>query len=132
MPLRNTSRTFSTPAWPPTARAHSDARPIMTALAPRATALTTSLPRRTPPSMTTSMRSPTASAITGSARMVAGVVSRLLPPWLDTLMVLYPASTARSASETRMMPLSMNGPSHCSRSQRRSSHDGGGVPIHWP
>ena len=42
-------------------------------------------------------------------------------------MAETPASTARRASSTRITPLSMNGPSHCSRSQRRSSQLGGGV-----
>ena len=30
------------------------------------------------------------------------------------------------------MPLIMNGPPHCSRSQARSSQVGGADPIHWP
>ena len=67
--------------------------------APRA--LTTSLPRRMPPSSSTSTWSPTASAIGGSARIGAGVPSRLLPPWLDTEIAVTPASTARCASSTR-------------------------------
>jgi hypothetical protein len=41
----------------------------------------------------------------GSARIGAGVVSRLLPPWFDTLMALKPASAALRASSTRMMPV---------------------------
>ena len=52
--------------------------------APSASALTTSLPRRMPPSSSTSSWPPTASATAGSARMEAGVPSRLLPPWLET------------------------------------------------
>lgn len=58
--------------------------------------------------------------------------SRLLPPWFDTEIAEQPASSARLASSTRMTPLSMNGPPHCSRSQATSSHVGSGVPIHWP
>ena len=45
---------------------------------------------------------------------------------------MAPASTARRASSARLMPLTMNGPSHCERSQATSSHVGGGVPIHTP
>ena len=64
--------------------------------------------------------------------MVAGVESRLLPPWLDTEIAVAPMSTARRASSGRVMPLIMNGPPHCSRSQARSSQVGGAEPIHWP
>ena len=102
----------------------------MTALAPRATAFTTSLPRRMPPSSTTSTWLPTASAMPGSERIGAGVVSRLLPPWLDTEMAATPASTARRASSTRPTPLSMTGPPHSAQSQATSSHVGSGVCIH--
>ena len=56
--------------------------------------------------------------------MVAGVPSRLLPPWFDTEMALTPASTARLASSTRVTPLSMNAPPHCSRIQATSSQEG--------
>src|SRR5579871_3843928 len=132
MPDRIRSSTFSTPAWPFAARPHRYARPIITALAPRASAFTTSPPRRTPPSSSTSTWSPTARAISGSIRMVAGVPSRLLPPWLDTEIAETPASTARLASSTRVMPLTMNGPSHCERSQATSSQVAGAVCIHCP
>ena len=64
--------------------------------------------------------------------MVAGVPSRLLPPWFDTEMALTPASTARLASSTRPTPFNMKAPPHCSRSQATSSQLGGGVPIHSP
>jgi hypothetical protein len=94
--------------------------------------LATSEPRRTPPSSSTSTWSPTASATAGSARIEAGVPSRLLPPWLDTEIAVTPASTARRASSTRMTPLSMNGPPQSSRSQATSSHEGIGDCIHWP
>ena len=101
----------------------------MTALAPSASALTASLPRRMPPSSRTSIWSPTAAATAGRARMVAGVPSRLLPPWFDTEMALTPASTARLASSTRVTPLSMNGaapllaqPGHVLPTGRRGPH----------
>ena len=87
-----------------------------------------------PPSSSTSIWSPTASATGFTIRIVAGVPSRLLPPWLDTEIAVTPASTARRASSTRHTPLSMNGPpsscAHCSRIHATSSHDGGGVVIH--
>src|SRR5438477_339560 len=51
----------------------------MTARAPSASALTTSLPRRIPPSSSTSICPPAASATPGSARIDAGVPSRLFP-----------------------------------------------------
>ena len=70
--------------------------------------------------------------MSGSSRMVAGVPSRLLPPWLDTEIAVTPASTARLASSMRVTPLSMNGPPHCSRSQATSSHEGGAEAIHCP
>ena len=66
----------------------------------------------------------------GSSRMVAGVPSRLLPPWLDTEMAVSPASTARRASSTRLTPLSMTGPPHCAASQAMSSQPGSGDCIH--
>ena len=62
--------------------------------------------------------------------MVAGVPSRLLPPWLDTEIAVTPASTARLASSTRQTPLSMNGPPHSLRIHSTSSHVGGVVVIH--
>ncbi len=58
--------------------------------------------------------------------------SRLFPPWLDTEIAVTPASTARLASSTRMTPLSMNSPPHCSRSQATSSQVGIGDCIHMP
>jgi hypothetical protein len=64
--------------------------------------------------------------------MVAGVESRLLPPWLDTEIAVAPASTARRASSGRVMPLIMNGPPHCSRSGQILPQVGGADPIHWP
>lgn len=78
------------------------------------------------------MSSPTASTTEGSTRTVAGVVSRLLPPWLDTEIAVTPASTARLASSTRVTPLSRKGPPHSLRSQATSSQVGGVVCIHSP
>src|SRR6202012_799502 len=100
--------------------------------APSGAALPTPPPRPPPPSSTTSIWSPTALAIPDTSRIVAGVPSRLLPPWLETEIALTPDCTARRASSTRVTPLSMNGPSHSLRSQATSSQDGGGVCIHCP
>jgi hypothetical protein len=80
-----------------------------------------------PPSRRISALSPTAAATAGSARIAAGVPSRLLPPWLDTEMAVAPASTARRASSGRMMPLTRNSPPHLSASQAMSSQAGGGT-----
>jgi len=63
---------------------------------------------------------------------VAGVPSRLFPPWLDTEIAETPASTARLASSILVTPLSMNGPSHAERSQATSSQDGGTDCSHCP
>ncbi|GAA2882287.1 hypothetical protein GCM10020220_085740 [Nonomuraea rubra] len=68
----------------------------------------------------------------GSSRMLAGMPSRLLPPWLDTEIAVAPAATARRASSSRLMPLTMNGPPHRSRIHSTSSQVGGGVCIHLP
>jgi DNA-binding CsgD family transcriptional regulator len=130
MPVRSTSKTFRTPDGPAAARPHRQGRPIITARAPRASAFTTSPPRRTPPSSSTSARPATASTTPGRARIEAGVPSRLLPPWLDTEIAVAPAPTARRASAARITPLTMNGPPHRSRSQAMSSQAGGGTVAH--
>ena len=83
-----------------------------------------------PPSRSTSIWVPTASTTAGSERIAPGVPSRLLPPCVDTEIAEAPASTARRASSGRVMPLTMNGPPHCSRSQAMSSQRGSGVCIH--
>src|SRR5258708_6967640 len=80
MPEWMMPNTFRTPEGPPAARPHSTGRPIMTARAPRASALTTSPPRRTPPSSRTSAWPPTAATTPGSALIEAGVPSTVLPP----------------------------------------------------
>ena len=102
----------------------------MTAFAPRATALTTSLPRRTPPSQMTSSWSPTAWT-TGSTRsMVAGAVSSWRPPWLESATASMPMDAAISASATDWMPLITSGPSHTDRSHSMSSQQSEG--SNWP
>src|SRR6218665_136359 len=85
---RNRRSTWATPAAPPLARPYSAGRPISTALAPSAMALSTSVPRRMPPS-TSSARGPvalwaTAWAARGSSLAVPGVVSRVRAPWFET------------------------------------------------
>src|ERR1035438_5492623 len=47
-----------------------------------------------PPSTRTGTRPDTLSATWGSASMVAGTVSRLRPPWLETMMPATPDLTA--------------------------------------
>ena len=130
MPSCRIWRTWRTPSSPAAARPHRNARPISTALAPSASALTTSLPRRTPPSSTTSIWSPTASTTAGSIRMEAGTPSTLFPPWLDTEIAVAPRSTARLASSGRRMPLIMKGPCQTLRSHCRSAPVGCGVCDH--
>ncbi len=74
-----------------------------------------------PPSTSTSTRSPTASAISGSARTVDGTESSWRPPWLETTMPSTPASTARRASSASSTPLTTRRPAQCSRTQAMSS-----------
>jgi hypothetical protein len=66
-----------------------------------------------PPSRRISIRPSTASVTAGSARIDAGVVSRLLPPWLETEMASAPMSTAWRAWSGWVTPLISSGPSHC-------------------
>jgi hypothetical protein len=49
---------------------------------------------------------------------------------LDTEIAETPASTVRFASSIRVTPMSMNGLSHCDRSQATSSKDGGADCCH--
>ena len=95
-----------------------------------ATALTTSLPRRTPPSITTSTWSPTVSAIVGQHADRGGRT-------VEVVATMVRHRDRRDAGIDRPLgiidaitPLSMNGPPHCSRSQATSSQVGGGVCIH--
>lgn len=60
------------------------------------------------------------------------VVSRLLPPWLDTPTAVAPQSIARRASSGCQIPLTMNGPPHTSASHFTSSQVGRGVATHSP
>src|SRR5882757_7235569 len=92
---------------------------------PRASAFTTSPPRRIPPSSSTSTWSPTASAIAGSARVLAGVPSRLLPPWLDTeIAVDRPQGVVRvhdPLDHERPAPL-LPEPAHVVPGRQRRAH----------
>src|SRR2546425_4695046 len=110
-----------TPFSPPTASAQRYGRPTSTALAPRARALRTSLPRRTPPSISTSILPLTASTTSGRASSVPGAPSSCRPPWLETMMPSTPASTARPASSAVTTPFSTSGKGDSDRSHGRSS-----------
>src|SRR6185436_6433065 len=107
--LRRIPITFFTPSAPSTESPHRQGRPISTARAPSASALTTSVPRRTPPSISTGMRPATASTTPGSAVIVAGTVSRLRAPWFETTMPPAPWRTASAASSGERMPLRTTG-----------------------
>src|SRR5664279_1778966 len=77
-----------------------------TAAAPMASALTASVPRRTPLSKMTGIRPFTAVMISGSASMVERPLSSPRPPWLETRMPSMPFCAAMSASPALTMPLS--------------------------
>ena len=79
-----------------------------TAVAPKASALKISVPRRMPPSMNTGMRPPTAATISGRHSMVERRVSSPRPPWFDTTMPSAPACMASTASSGDTMPFTMN------------------------
>ena len=72
--------------------------PASTAPAPSASAVATSVPRRMPPSSSTSSRSPTASTTAGSASIVGITPSSWRPPWFETTTPAAPCSAARTAS----------------------------------
>ena len=55
------------------------------------------------------MRPWTASATAGSASIVGGVVSRLRPPWLETMRPESPSLAARRASSGERTPLRSTG-----------------------
>lgn len=82
---------------------------MRTALAPRARALTTSVPRRMPPSTRTGMRPSMRSTTRGRAWMVAGTVSRFRAPWFETMMPAAPASSPRAASSAFRTPFKRTG-----------------------
>ena len=75
---------------PRAASPYSGARPSSTALAPSARALAMSLPRRTPPSTSTSSRPPTAASTAGSIASPLGAASSWRPPWLESTMPSTP------------------------------------------
>ena len=95
----------------------------MHAVAPRATALTMSLPRRTPPSQMISTRPPTASATGATRSRAAGASSSCRPPWFDRATASTPTSAAILASSTVWIPLITIGPFQTERNQSTSSHD---------
>ena len=92
-----------------------------TAFAPRASALSTSVPCLMPPSKYTSSRSPTASAISGSISMVPLLPCRAWPPWLETISASAPCSAHRTASSAVCTPLTISGMEVMERSHSRSA-----------
>ena len=68
------------------------------------------------------MRSPAASTTVGSASIVAGVVSRLRPPWLETITPASPSAAARRASSGARIPLISTGVFANERIQATVSH----------
>ena len=68
--------------------------PTRTARAPSASAFRTSVPRRMPPSRSTSIRPSTASTTSGSASIVAATPSSWRPPWFETTIAAAPCSHA--------------------------------------
>src|SRR3990170_154225 len=104
---------------------------MRTALAPRASALRMSVPRRMPPSRRTSHRPCTASTTSGSASIVAGAPSSWRPPWFETMMPAMPWSRAMRASSAVMMPLSRTGSEVTERSQSMSLQLSEGS-MRWP
>ena len=120
---RSSSSTCDTPRSPATASPHSTGRPTATAVAPSAHALTTSVPRRIPPSTSSGSSPPTASAIAGSRSTAAGTVSSWRPPWLDTTSASTPAETASRASWGCATPFSAIGSAVAARSHSTCSHD---------
>ena len=74
----------TTPARPAAAMAKPVSRPMPTASAPRIIALTTSAPRRIPPSTITSARPAAARTTSGRTSIAPRPWSSWRPPWLDT------------------------------------------------
>ncbi len=89
---------------------------------PRQIAFTTSLPRRTPPSIKTSIWPFTAATISGSARREADTESNCRPPWFDTTTAAAPSSIGCFASSAIRIPLTITGPDHDSRIHFRSAN----------
>ena len=98
----------------------------MAAVAPAATALTMSLPRRTPPSQMISVRPPTASATGATSEQRGGRPVELAAAVVRQGDGVDAASAARTASSTVWMPLTTIGPSHTERSQSTSAHESAG------
>jgi hypothetical protein len=73
-------------------------RPTPTALAPIASALTMSVPRRKPLSIKTGMRPFSAATISVNMSIVAGTPSLTRPPWFETTTASTPCSAASTAS----------------------------------
>ncbi|MNR25351.1 hypothetical protein D3C85_1424970 [compost metagenome] len=90
--LRNISVTLRMPALPATAAPKSCGLPVKTRRAPRATALSTSEPRRKPPSTITGKPDGTASTTSGKACKGEMQPSSWRPPWFDTITPSAPAS----------------------------------------
>ena len=84
-------------------------RPIATAVAPSANALTTSVPRRIPLSRISGTSPFTSSAMEGRTVIDAGVPSSARPPWFETCTAAAPAVMAARASCGRVMPLTTTG-----------------------
>ena len=110
-----------TPSSPATAAADSIGRPTKTKDAPRASAFSTSLPRRMPPSYITVMP-PASRAISARLRRPEIVPSNCRPPWLDTMMPSAPASRHMRASSGEMMPFTTSLPFQRRRISSRCSH----------
>src|SRR6185437_1858142 len=119
---RSVVSTRATPASPSSARPHNTGRPTSAARAPSAIALSTSVPRLTPPSTSTGTLEPAPSTTSARARIVGIAVSSWRPPWLDTIRASTPCSAARFASSPRITPLSTSGSGHTRRSHARSFH----------
>ena len=96
---------------------------MITASAPSANALNTSVPERIPPSTKIFMEPSTAVAISSRTSAVAGHWSRTLPPWLDTTMAAAPASLAFKAPFTVIIPFTIKGTPAASTISRSSSTD---------
>src|SRR5439155_8062608 len=111
----------STPRCPPTASAYAYGRPIRTASAPSATALTMSAAVRMPPSIRTTA-SGSASRTSTSASSAATAPSTCRPPWFETITPSTPCCRASSASAAVSTPLTRSGSEVCARSQSRSFH----------
>ncbi len=98
----------------------------MHAVAPSASALTMSPPRRTPPSQMIWVRSPTACATGATSSIGAGAPSSWRPPWFDRAIASTPWSAASTASATVWMPFTTIGPFQTERIHSRSSQASAG------